>query len=197
MSQATPQTERTLAPTIGEIAPDKTIRLALTGELYSLSKLWEEGPAVVVFLRHLGCTFCREHIAHLQKDYDRFEKLGVKLGLITVAQPEDTLSFCRDRNLLDHFVCLSDPEKQAYQTYGLSRAGVSKLLTANVFMRGFQSVMHGHLVGMPKGDPYQMPGLFIVDRNGIVKYAHRSKDASDNPSNSDLFRILERLSESV
>ena len=180
-------------PVIGEKAKDRVITNAETGAPYPLSNLWSEGPGILVFLRHLGCAFCREHISQLQQDFDRFEALGATLGLITVAQPEDTLAFSRDRNLLDHYVCLSDPEKQAYLAYGLSRTSVTGLLTANVFARGFQATLHGHLSGLPKGDPFQMPGLFIVDQEGFIQYAHRSKDASDNPSNASLFEVLERI----
>ena len=37
--------------------------LAAKTERIRLGSLWESRPAVIVFLRHYGCIFCREHIA--------------------------------------------------------------------------------------------------------------------------------------
>ena len=191
MQQSELLNEIELHPNVGENAPDCTVINATTNLSCTLSSLWNEGPVVLVFLRHLGCTFCREHIAQLQQDEERFRMAGVKLCLITVAQPKDTLFFCQERDLVRSFVCLSDPYKQAYNAYGLSRGSMAKIFAPNVFARGFQATLHGHFVGMPKGDPFQMPGLFAVDSQGVVLFAHRSKDVSDTPPNSLLFEALQ------
>jgi peroxiredoxin len=148
---------------------------------------------VLVFLRHSGCAFCREQVAQLQRDEARFARLGVTIGLITVGKPEDTARFCADRDLHPPFVCLSDHERAGYHAYGLSRGRPHELLAPRVFARGFQAALHGHFQGLPKGDPFQMPGIFIVDTTGTVRYAHRSADAADNPSNAEIFAVLDRI----
>ena len=180
-------------PAVGEKAPDVSITDVRSGTVSALSDLWAEGPAVLIFLRHIGCTFCREHVAQLDRESARFQQVGAKLGLITVGQPGDTDEFCRNRLLYPAFVCLSDPDKAAYSAYGLARGSGSELINSHVVSRGFQATLHGHFLGMPKGDPFQMPGLFIVDRTGIVRYAHRHRDVADNPPNAELFTALESM----
>lgn len=188
---AIPESER--HPIVGESAPSLPILRASDNESVPLASLWQDGPAVLVFLRHFGCTFCREHTAELRRDSGRFTEYGATVALITVTNPADTAAYCADRAIAAPFLCLSDPDKRAYQAYGLMRGSASELLSPHVIRRGFQATLHGHFVGMPKGDPFQMPGVFIVDRTGIVQYAHRHKDAADNPPNADLFAILKTL----
>jgi peroxiredoxin len=179
-----------LHPLVGEMAPDLMI-LRDDGVETPLSRLWQDGPAVLVFLRHSGCTFCREHVAQLQNDISRFVELQTVLGLITVGRPTDASAFCRE--FPASFVCLSDAEKHVYRAYGLSRGTSQELFGPHIWARGFQAALHGHFQGMPKGDPFQMPGVFIVDGTGIVRYVHRHRDAADNPPNRELFEILESL----
>lgn len=186
-------TKDTLEPTVGQPAPAVSIISAADKSAYPLSRLWSNGPAILVFLRHAGCAFCREHVAQLREDRARFEAHAATIGLITLGQPGDTAAFCRERDLPDSFVCLSDLERSAYAAYGLSRGSATELLSPRVVARGFQAILHGHLVGMPKGDPFQMPGIFIVDRDGDIRYAHRHRDAADNPPNAELFAVLESL----
>ena len=180
-------------PGVGQRAPVITVTNALDSSGFCLSDLWKEGPAVLVFLRHLGCSFCREHVAQLRQDRDRFRDCSASIGLVTVGLPRETEAFCRERDLFSAFTCLCDPGKAAYEAYGLSRAPARELITPHVLARGFQAALHGHFVGMPKGDPFQMPGTFIVDVHGEIRYAHRHRDMADNPPNADLFAVLESL----
>lgn len=130
---------------------------------------------------------------HEQAEYVR---RGATIGLVTVGNPEETSRFCEDRMLDGPFVCLSDPEKRAYGLYGLSRSNAKELLfSPHLYARGLQAALHGHFVGMPKGDPFQMPGVFIVDEGGWVRFAHRHRDAADNPSNTILLTTLDRIAE--
>ncbi len=180
-------------PMENEPAPQVSVLRAENGSDFALAELWRNSPAILVFLRHTGCTFCREYVMQLRDARDQFAPYRVTIGLITVGKPEDVAQFCESRHLPESFLCLSDPDKAAYRAFGLSRGTASELLSAHVMARGLQSVLHGHLAGLPKGDPFQMPGTFIVDQSGIVRYAHRHKDASDNPPNAELFAVLEKL----
>jgi peroxiredoxin len=179
----------TAHPVVGETAPDITIQRD-DGAPLTMSRLWREGPAVLVFLRHLGCTFCREHVAQLVQDSALYQELNAVVALITISKPEDTAAFCRA--LPPQFICCSDTDKQAYHAYGLARAGAQELFAPHVLARGFQAALHGHFQGLPKGDPFQMPGVFVVDMSGIVRYVHRHRDAADNPPNSEIFAALSK-----
>ena len=135
-------------------------------------------------------------MAQLRRDNPLFEQHHARVALITIGNPDDTAHFCADRAAGVTFLCLSDPEKRAYGAYGLSRNSARELLMSpHLYARGFQNALHGHFVGMPKGDPFQMPGVFIVDTTGTVRYAHRHSDAADNPPNAHLFAALELIAQ--
>lgn len=133
-------------------------------------------------------------MAQLRHEQAEFTRWNATIGLITVGKPEETARFCEDRKLESPFVCLSDPEKRAYAQYGLNRGRAKELLLSpHLYARGLQAALHGHFGGMPKGDPFQMPGVFVVDTLGCLQYVHRHRDAADNPSNSVVLTIFKRI----
>ena len=180
-------------PQVGEAAPEVIVTNAGTQEPFALASLWSERPAVLVFLRHLGCMFCREYTAQLQEDLAAFQKYEAKIALINFETAEATHKFCDARSLVPSFVCLSDTERNAYRAYNLSRITAGELFAPHVWARGFQAALHGHLASIPKGDPFQMPGVFVVDTSGIIQFAHRNKDAADNPPNEMVLSVLRDL----
>ena len=38
-----------------------------------------------------------------------------------------------------------------------------------------------------------MPGIFLIDTDGIIRYTHRNLDASDNPSIEEIMQALDQL----
>ncbi len=182
-----------LHPTVGEPAPTPSVRRASDGTEFQLRRLWENNPAVLVFLRYLGCPFCREHAGKIHADLDHFQRRQARIAFITVGKEDEMKSFCEARDLTPSVECLSDPDQTAYRAFGLARGGMAEMFGPQVMARGLQAALHGHFMGMPRGDPFQLPGVFIVDRDGVVRYAHRNKDAADNPPNEALFHVLDAL----
>ncbi len=180
-----------LIPEVGDNAVDVTVYGGKTGEPVQLATFWQNESVVLVFLRHLACSFCREQVTDLQLRTNEFLKLGTRVVLVTVNRWEETRKFCSDRNLLDPFVCVSDPDRTAYHAYSLSRGNTSQIFNPHVMARGVHAMLHGHFNGIPKADPFQMPGVFAVNQKGIVIFAHRHRDASDNPDVEDILRAIE------
>lgn len=89
------------------------------------------------------------------------------------------------------FICLSDPEKEAYRAFGLERGGLREMFGLKGWIQGFEATLAGHTLGRPIGDPWQMPGVF--DREGVVRYTHYAKKAPDNPPNDELLEVLDAL----
>ena len=183
-----------LSPAVGEDAPEAELVRASDCSTTMLSAFWKASPVLLVFMRHLGCSFCREQVGHLQQISAEIRQAGTHVVLISVNRPEETHRFCLSRNLGGHFTCLSDPARESYMRYGLSRVSSPHLLTPHVLSRGIQAVLHGHFTTIPKADPLQLPGIFLVNKSGVVKYAHRNRDASDNPSNREIMDAINSLS---
>ncbi len=108
--------------------------------------------------------------------------------LIGQGDVEQTRTFCREQGV--PFPCLADPERKAYSAYGLEAGTVLQILGPRVWWRGIRAWRAGYSAGRPVGDVRQMPGVFLVDRSGIIRFVHRYRDISDNPPNELLLEWL-------
>ncbi|GBC81182.1 hypothetical protein HRbin10_00288 [bacterium HR10] len=124
----------------------------------------------------------------MRRDYERFKAHGAEIVLIGQGDPEQTQAFCREQDV--PFPCLADPERKAYAAYGLSAGTLMQVLGPRVWWRGFRTWRSGYSAGKPIGDVRQMPGVFIINRAGIIRFIYRYRDIADNPS-SEL--LLEQL----
>lgn len=127
----------------------------------------------------------------MRDGHKEFEKRGAKVALVTMGDPEEAEGFCGRYEV--PFVCLSDPEKEAYRAFSLGRGGSREMFGLRSWVRGAQATLKGHTIGAPVGDPWQMPGIFVFDADGAVRHARRAREALDNPSNTTLLAVLDKL----
>jgi hypothetical protein len=64
---------------------------------------------------------------------------------------------------------------------GLRRATMNQLMGIQVWTCGFRALAKGHFMGKPVGDPYVMPGAFVV-QGGDVLWCHIFAHQGDNPN---------------
>lgn len=163
------------------LPPDESTLLAETksNQGSSLAELSVQQPALLVFLRHSGCTFCREALADLSAARADIEKLGTKLVLVHMGDVESFAAFTAQYGLGD-VPAVSDPERRLYRGLGLRRGKVAQLLGWHVWWRGQQSFFAGHRPGTVEGDATQMPGVFLIQHGRVVRrFIHT--DAGDRP----------------
>ena len=87
------------------------------------------------------------------------------------------------------FPIICDPEKKLYNTFGIGRGSLLSMASPAFLLKGFKTLSRGHSLGIPKDDVLQMPGVFLIDTSGNIRYAHYSKDPSDNPSIGTLLAL--------
>jgi peroxiredoxin len=138
-----------------------------------------ERPLFLVFLRHFGCTFCREAVADLAEKRHTIEGKGVPLAFVHLGTEEKARWFFKPYNMLD-VPRFSDPDARLYQAFGLLRAELRQYLNSESILRMLGAWFRGHFVGFPAGDIERMPGAFLIDRGEIQK-AFRHKLVSDRP----------------
>ena len=85
---------------------------------------------------------------------------------------------------------ISDPHKRLYDAFGLERGTVGQMFKPAVWACGVRALRKGHRVGRPVGDPWEMPGLFLLDPGGGVTWSHDFKHAGDHPDFADLPRAV-------
>jgi peroxiredoxin len=115
----------------------------------------------------------------LDEARDQIRSAGGDVVCVFQYRAEPTRNFCRQRGVdLD---CFGDPNKKAYDAVGLERGGLKELASPKVAFGALRAAVRGKLPGIPEGDTALMPGTFVVDSSGTVRYAHYNADQSDNP----------------
>jgi peroxiredoxin len=63
-----------------------------------------------------------------------------------------------------------------------------RLLAPDAIAAGARAAREGHRQGQATGDQQRLPGTFIIDAQGIVRYAYYGKHAGDQPDLAELVR---------
>lgn len=167
--------KRVVSPEIQRMALRTKTNLGMT-----LEELSRMSPVMLVFLRHMGCTFCRETLADLARAKKEIEETGTRIVLVHMSR-EDTAAEMVARYGLANVDRVSDPKQSVYKAFGLSRGRFLDLFGPKVWWRGFQAgVLGRHGVGALDGDGFQMPGVFVIFHGEVIRsYIHQS--AADRP----------------
>lgn len=157
-----------------------------TGE--SLLSLSRRQPRLVVCLRHLGCSFCRESLADLARLRPEIESSGTGIVLVHPGDDEHAIELFKSYGLGD-LPRLADPDRILYRALGLETGSLLQLLGPRVLWRAGAAALQGHRPGRVDGDPWQMPGIFLIEEGEIVE-AYRYKDVADKPDYRSLASSL-------
>ncbi|HVJ68030.1 MAG TPA: SelL-related redox protein [Caulifigura sp.] len=151
----------------------------------TLQEISESKPTLIVFLRHSGCTFCREALADLHARRANIESRGSQIAIVYQESPEGM------RPLLEKYAMadveqFSDPERQIYAAFKLELGSLGQLFNLKTFFRGFQAAITSrHGFGAIKSNVYQMPGAFLIHRGKVLR-EFRAESASDRPDYTEL-----------
>ncbi len=129
-------------------------------------------------------------MVNVRDEFPRFQQAGGEVAVVAMAEPEQAAAFRSSYEL--PFRLLADPQRQAYRAFGLQRGSVWTVAGPVNWVAGLKSfVRHG--AGIPVGDPFQLAGTFVIDREGIIRYVHHAANSADRPSNAELIAALEAL----
>jgi peroxiredoxin len=162
-------------------APDLTL-LNTSGEPVQLSSLWALRPLLLAFTRHFGCTQCKEMLDELLTGREQIEKAGLGIAVVTQGTPEVTATF--GEQFAPGLLCLSDPERIAYQAYGLEQGNLFQtFLNPQVWSAVSKSRQKGYTVELPPPgqDAMQMAGTFIISKQGEIELPYYYDHIADHP----------------
>ena len=148
-------------------APDFVLN-DLNGDQFQLSDYHGRKNIVLIFNRGFLWPFCRAHMAQLRQEFDKFIAQD---ALIVVVGPENQAGFAKywEQNDL-HFIGLPDPKHTVLKMYGQQ---------VKLFKLG------------------RMPAQVIIDKEGIVRFAHFGHSMSDIPENDELLASLAEINEGI
>lgn len=162
-------------------APDLTL-FDTSGKPVQLSSLWERGPLLLAFTRHFGCTQCKEMLEGLVAGKDRIHEAGLSIVVILQGTPEATAQFAQ--KFAPGLFCLADPERKAYQAFGLERGTLFQtFLNPKVWSAVSKARKKGYRVEPPPAgqDAMQMSGTFIIGTNGKILLPYYYDHIADHP----------------
>jgi peroxiredoxin len=162
-------------------APDLTLQTA-DGKPVQLSSLWAEKPLLLAFTRHFGCTQCKEMLDELVEGKSRIEQAGLNLGIVMQGTPPASAEFARQ--FAPGLLVLADPERKAYQAFGLERGNLFQtMLNPKIWSAVSRSRKKGYRVEQPPAgqDAMQMSGSFIIGRNGRIELPYYYDHIADHP----------------
>lgn len=179
---------------IGDAAPDLTLP-DTTGSLHKLSGFWRERPALVLLLRHFGCSCLTERWERLQEELPAYEAAGASVVAIVQGEPERTRAVAARRGYF--FPILCDPERAAYSRYGALQgtpAGILHDFAWKANDRETGEKMLASRRGTERAlvdDPWQLPAEFVIGTNGMIGHIHRAQYCEDAPPKTVLLGAIQ------
>ncbi|MBV6483472.1 MAG: hypothetical protein DIKNOCCD_03253 [bacterium] len=155
--------------------PSEAIRNTITNTGLSIEALSQEAPVLLIFLRHLGCTFCRETLSDIREKRDYLTRKKIQPVFVHLS-PEEKAAPIFEKYSLGDVPRISDPGKALYHAFGLQRGRILQLLGPRVWWRGFVvAILNRHGFGRLMGDGLQMPGVFLIYKGKVLKdFRHRT-----------------------
>lgn len=123
----------------------------------------------------------------LHRRQDELRTLHAEVLLLTFSSAEQARRW-RDETGVE-FPLLLDVERRVYRAYGL-RSSVWRVWQPKVAWRYTQLMLAGRRWRGIRDDPHQLGGDFIVDPQGIVRFAHSSADPTDRPEVTALLAVI-------
>ena len=149
----------------------------------SLLELAEASPVLLVFLRHFGCSFCRQAISDVAELRPELDKRGVRPVFVHLGTPERAKPFF-DYYGIGDVERVSDPEAKIYQlpVFAISRIHPALTLFQPAVWAGWlKGAIFKHGIGAIREDGKQMQAIFFLKGPKVVR-EFRYKTIADEPN---------------
>lgn len=157
------------------------------GNLVTLSDLWLEGPALLMFWRHFGCTCGVERAKRVAIESEAYAADGLNPVIISQGEPERAAVYRSTHDIKVPILC--DPDHSAYLAYGVGQWSVEQVL----FDAPAEYWSHPRQLGVdfqngrreqgrsPVDDPWLAAAEFVVGRDGIIRLSYAYQYCEDFP----------------
>ena len=147
----------------------------------TLLALTEQSPVLLVFLRHFGCSFCRQAISDVADLKSELAAKNVRPVFIHLGTPERAAPFFAYYGIPD-VERISDPEASLYRSFDLARQNpFTHFFIPKVVLSWLTGSVKKYGIGKIQEDAHQMPGIFFLKEGRIVR-SFRYKTIADQPN---------------
>ena len=177
-----------MALSVGDFAPDLELPNH-HGQPVRLSHRWSQDALLLVFLRHLGCPLCFDHVARIRDRFEDLNSAGIRPIIVTMGNATQAASFKDSRKLPCEV--LADPKLEAYAAYGLEKGGILRIAGPRMWWAGLTSVLK-YGAARSVGDIWQMPGAFLIGKGGKLLYCHLAANSGDLESYDHILSLFKQ-----
>ena len=119
---------------------------------------------VLVLFRNLSWPYCRWHATQLRRDYDKYQELDAYI--YTILADNEGNAKKMEQKYARKYPVFYDESKEVVK------------------------MLHQEVKALKLG---RMPGLLIIDKQGIIRYAYYSDNMHDIPENEVLLDVLRNI----
>jgi hypothetical protein len=133
---------------------------------------------LIVFLRHFGCIFCREMVKDLRKAKTQIAGFP-KVVYVYQGTAVDGEAFFERHS--PGAAGIADMPKRLYEAFSIKRATLGQGFGPMVWSCALRAGVKGNGVGKVIGDPWTMPGMFLIEPGGRILWQHQFAHVGDHP----------------
>ncbi len=171
----------------------------LDGEATTLDRFLGDGTTVVQAVRYYGCLPCQHYLLELAEAQEQLQEQGASLVVVGVAADFQARHLQGEYGL--DMPLLLDPDQNLYRALDLPRLRLVDWLHPRTWRRYLPLFVRRYLTRAVKGptqgrivgDPFQLPGLVILDADGDVRYLHRGAGLGDYPPVQAVLREVDAV----
>ncbi len=164
----------------GDKAPIFSFVSPWAAENFDLERSFKNTNKVLIFLRYHGCLICQLDIRRLVDQIALFKDKDAEVFLIIQSSQETIKKIAEAKNWPFHIVC--DPKAEIYEKYNIHEGNILQFLHPSGLPKVIKSLTYGHRHGKFEGKEMQLPGIFVLDKDNQVCFAHYGSHISDIPS---------------
>ncbi len=162
-------------------ADENFLELYTTNKGNNLAELSYENTVLLIFLRHFGCTFCKNTLDKINQIKSEVHKKDIKIVLVNMSSETIAEKHLQNFNLQD-LDYVADEESLLYKAFQLNRGKFFQLFGLKVFIKGiYLWFSKKAFISSAEGaDMYQMPGIFIL-KSGKIQNKFLYNSVADEP----------------
>jgi len=168
---------------VGEKVPDVHGR-DLDGKDVALSSLYAKGPVLLTFYRGGWCPYCNSEIHALTSAYPDYQKRGVTPVTVSVDTPDAEAK--TKATYAIPFPVLSDSDATMLAAFHVVKKvdgdELAKMKSFGVDLEGYSGKSHHEIA---------IPALFLIDRTGVVRWAHSDPEFKVRPSTAQILAAID------
>jgi len=165
------------AKQVGDMAVDGELT-GWSGDAVKLSKLWNEGPIVLMWYRGGWCPYCNIQLRAMQQSLNDIENAGAKLVVLTPELPEKAKETAEAANI--EIVALHDKDNALAKEYGILfdlPEPIVPIYRDKLKLPSFNG-----------NDKMQLPlaATYVINKSGKITYAFLDADYKKRAEPSDV-----------